>query len=137
MGSSKESAQLFYAMDSDDSGALTLTEFVGAIERGVLENPLKEWASDTFLRISEDIARQAVTEHFRRHACTTDDHLGKELLDYEGFVALLAALDPNLSQSELSRLWVIMDKQSETLQGPAGVSLEVFLRHMGIPPLLE
>merc|ERR1712118_7071 len=65
--STKEIAQLFYAMDASGDGILQLSEFQEAIEGGAV-NPLKDWADQTFQKIAKTLLVECSLQICQKYA---------------------------------------------------------------------
>jgi len=103
--STKEIAQLFYAMDASGDGTLSLFEFEEAIQSGAV-NPLRDWALDTFERIGDTLQRAAVLTACQKHAAAPS----LKTITHDGFVKFMREHEDTLNLSDIGRLWCVLDK---------------------------
>eukprot|EP00746_Dinoflagellata_sp_MGD_P166147 gnl/MRDRNA2_/MRDRNA2_95855_c0_seq1.p1 gnl/MRDRNA2_/MRDRNA2_95855_c0~~gnl/MRDRNA2_/MRDRNA2_95855_c0_seq1.p1 ORF type:complete len:587 (+),score=146.80 gnl/MRDRNA2_/MRDRNA2_95855_c0_seq1:151-1911(+) len=107
--STKEIAQLFYAMDASGDGILSLNEFEDAITSG-LANPLLDWAQSTFQKIAEALLQGAASEACAKHALKPE----LQAMTHDGFVKMIREHDASLSLTDIGRLWCVVDKLGDS-----------------------
>jgi Ca2+-binding EF-hand superfamily protein len=107
--STKEIAQLFYAMDASGDGMLSLKELEDAISQGSVDH-LLEWAKATFQEIGETLLQGAAKEACTNHAMQPE----MTAITYDGFVKLIQSYDDSLSLADICRLWCVVDKLGDS-----------------------